>query len=94
MADEDTTAVDKQAKLLIYYFERCQGMSRDIGVKVADCGKIKEWNRSRNKDILTLDTRKFSEVVDDYFARVDVVINEWHALFWSIPTDDGYSGQT
>lgn len=34
---EDTSAVDKEAKLLVHDLQRCQRMSRQAGVQVSDC---------------------------------------------------------
>lgn len=56
--------------------------------------RLRKENQTFKEAKLTLNPRKLCQVINDDLASVDVVINEWHALFRIIAPKDRHASKT
>ena len=96
VSDEDATAIDEETELLVHNLERRQGVPRHVRVEIANwkpCLCQLHMPRNEQRRMRTLNPRELCQIVDDDLARVDMVVDERHALLWTIASQDRNTGQ-
>lgn len=98
MPDEDAAEIEKESQLFVSDLERDEGVLRDVRVEVAvwQRAMVSSARRSLAEKIdprLTVDAREVGQVVDDWFARMDVVVDERYLLRRAGPSKDGHASE-